>query len=526
MLDRGLYLSLPRLDTRRFRASDEADPSQEALCFLTLARRKGPFLPDSDRTIYTGHGIYFDAVSQRWSRVDRTFFSAMQDCEHIRLWSFEGEDGYPQPYHDDYLDRLDRVIGDWLVGFTHDKCGAFFAEGAQHDESSPAGDSPAASGVDCAGAVMRILRRGFKALGVALRESELHGQRWSWQAAKDHWLRWGGPHSGQLPFGPDFTARFDASDIEDYADALCELGNMLGRFDGMVHGGFDVVRTPNHKNANRAPYDLWKTWRLNAPRRTTDSLNQAKLAHVRQHVLAHHLKGPRDDKVGGKGVWSVARSQGDAWRGTLASPNQGYVYVTEYGFRADLRSPIQIAAAGGMFPNALREDRQELLALKGQRRAAKLQTHLPSAQRARGVIQKETLNNFVHQSSAGSDYSGFVSVSRSGATACDFCGDQLAEADKSVLHGFVYVVRVHDAVDCNATFSDALFDNEAEISQLGGIRWQDVMGWRKINRYYVMPGSQGWAEGQWGDELFIRNDPGLLPPPHRAELVRVMSLKW
>jgi len=167
--------------------------------------------------------------------------------------------------------------------------------------------------------------------------------------------------------------------------------------------------------------------------------------------------------------------------------NAALVRVTAYGFRADTRSPVQVRVDGGFAPNATRDDRRKLAELSHDERMA----------RSKPVIASPDsfLDPLSHQADWGSDYSGYVSFAKNTLNTLRFIpepkGDEITTA-------WIYVVKCRDAIDVAKSFNQPRYD-ENEISVAGGVEWEDIVGWRRIEYH---PKAINGRELRWAERFF------------------------
>ena len=154
--------------------------------------------------------------------------------------------------------------------------------------------------------------------------------------------------------------------------------------------------------------------------------------------------------------------------------NAALVRVTAYGFRADTRSPVQVRVDGGFAPNATRDDRRKLAELPYKERMA--QTDGQGKSKPVIATPYSFLDNLSHQADWGSDYSGYVSFAKNTLNTLRFIpepkGDEITTA-------WIYVVKCRDAIDVAKSFNQPRYD-ENEISVAGGVEWEDIVGWRRV----------------------------------------------
>ena len=171
--------------------------------------------------------------------------------------------------------------------------------------------------------------------------------------------------------------------------------------------------------------------------------------------------------------------------------NANLVRVTAYGFRADSRSPVQIRVDGGFTPNATRDDRRKLAELSHDERMAQTD----SQGRSKPVIASPDsfLDPLSHQADWGSDYSGYVSFAKNPKKTLPFVS-RYAPKDK-ITTAWIYVVKCRDAIDVAESFHQPRY-NENEISVAGGVEWEDIVGWRRIEYHpkAINGGKFRWAE--------------------------------
>lgn len=143
--------------------------------------------------------------------------------------------------------------------------------------------------------------------------------------------------------------------------------------------------------------------------------------------------------------------------------------VTAYGFRADSRSPVQIRVDGGFSPNATRDDRRKLAELPYSERMAQTKPVI--------ATPDSFLDNLSHQADWGSDYSGYVSFAKNPKKTFPFVS-RYAPRDR-ITTAWIYVVKCRDAIDVAESFIQPRY-HENEISVAGGVEWEDIVGWRRI----------------------------------------------
>jgi hypothetical protein len=161
--------------------------------------------------------------------------------------------------------------------------------------------------------------------------------------------------------------------------------------------------------------------------------------------------------------------------------NAKLIRVTAYGFRADTRSPVQIRVDGGFTPNATRDDRRKLAELPYNERMA--QTDGQGKSKPVIASPDSFLDNLSHQATWGSDYSGYVSFAKNPKKTLTF----VPKKENST--AWIYVVKCRDAIDVAESFHQPRY-NENEISVAGGVEWEDIVGWRRIEYRH----GYRWAE--------------------------------
>jgi hypothetical protein len=160
------------------------------------------------------------------------------------------------------------------------------------------------------------------------------------------------------------------------------------------------------------------------------------------------------------------------------SRNENLIRVTAYGFRADTRSPVQVRVDGGFAPNATRDDRRKLAELPHAERMAQKKPVIASPD--------SILDNLSHQATWGSDYSGYVSFAKNPAKTMGFV------PKKPNSTAWIYVVKCRDAIDVAKSFHQPRY-KENEISVAGGVEWEDIVGWRRIE-YNANKANYRWTE--------------------------------
>ena len=423
-------------------------------CFLTFVKPVSIY----DASVVEWYaGAIFISLTRRWMKIGAPFVAANKaSLTHDLLWDFEAADAPRKAY----LDMFAEAISTGLNGFTHETRAAYFK-----------GRSFGAAIENGPGLAMKSLKVGFNALGVV--------------------------HDA---YGGLRTSEFTADDVKAYAKRMIRAG--ASKLSGDVHGGFEEIRPVATSSAS------FTAGRLAAPRGSDESPVYG--GAITSNVLSKYTPSTGE----------LSNPEDTTFRSPLKDPTTGYVYTSEYGFRADSRCPADICSLGGMQPNAIRDDKQELR--YGPRPvdpgpdATSFARDIFAASLKRWNQRggKEVLDNYTHQATWGSDYSGYVSVSRSLKVAYRFYLIQKASAQPCATAGWIYAARARDAVDVGATFTKPRY-NEREISVAGGIGWKDIVGWRKINN--------GVMDDTWAPVLFITTNQTLLPASKRAELVRVLS---
>jgi hypothetical protein len=174
--------------------------------------------------------------------------------------------------------------------------------------------------------------------------------------------------------------------------------------------------------------------------------------------------------------------------------NANLVRVTAYGFRADSRSPVQIRVDGGFTPNATRDDRRKLAELSHDERMA--QTDWQGRSKPVIASPDSFLDNLSHQADWGSDYSGYVSFAKNPKKTLPFVS-RYAPNDK-ITTAWIYVVKCRDAIDVAKSFHQPRY-NENEISVAGGVEWEDIVGWRRIE---YNPKAINGRKFRWAERFF------------------------
>jgi hypothetical protein len=445
------------------------------------------------------------ALQAKWVKVDHAFVAANKArFQHELLWDMEAQGSPSIAYLVVLCDEICRFVG----GFTHDTRNGFFERlRGPVVESAPS-------------ALVKALGVAFAALGITL------------------------PPGQGMPPAP--ASDFRVEDVQAYLDALLAAGKK--RLDGLIHGGFDAdpQLATMFVSVTSDPTDVFLKWSLKADRGTTDA-----------NPYGDYLRGVADRSAATKDELAGAPTEDKQFRSALKNPAVGYVFTTEYGFRGESRPPCEIMSLGGFFPNAVRDDKRDaadhtvnkawcrfdkahpgpcrerkrstLDRMRGKKAAPKAKgsvfggaalPHFPSGpdNKNRGVAAStgdgvELLDSYDHQAGWGSDYSGYVSVSRSMRSAFMFA---LLNTTGTRAPGYLYACRALDAVDVEATWVKPRY-NEREVSVPGGIPWSEVVAFRRF----------AYASGQdvpeWDSPVFFLKDAGLLPAPKRAELLKMFS---
>jgi hypothetical protein len=397
-------------------------------CFLTFHR---PVTIYSDDIVDWQVGAYRDKdQNNHWVTINDTFIQQKKnELEHKLLWGFSS-DTSPRL---GYLDLFSETIYSYWKGFTHQKRGDYFKGrtfGKAHE--------------NCPGLVMKALKVGFNALGIV--KSAYDGLR---------------------------SSAFTVDDISAYTNRMVGYGAKF--LDGNLYRGVEGVGP----SKGSIPQYL-KNWQLTADRGKNSQQEPHYGNHIKNTVLKNYI--PTSGNPNGGGADPNFRS-------ALKEPKKGYIRVSEYGFRGDTRPPVDIKALGGMNPNAIRDDRQEVR------------------------DKKEVLDNFDHQADWGSAYSGYVSWSRNIGSAYKFATDGIRNGVMN--ETWIYAARCRDAVDVEATFVNPRY-KECEISTPGGTEWFDIVAWRRIFK-------KG-GRFSWDSKIYVTTDQRILPRNKRAELLKLFSL--
>jgi hypothetical protein len=394
------------------------DISVEQFCFLTFRR---PFSVYENEILEWHMGIFLGKPGDNPIKIDHKFLEDKKGriVTETVLWNNDN----PSISETAYFIIMCEAISRHFAAFTSQRKDEYFK-----------GRTVGFAAENCAGLIMKALKLGFQSIGIE--------------------------HSAYS--GVRFTA-FHVRDIYPYVCRMLQAGQ--SRLNGHIYDGFEEERSGDEIPTG---YDF-DNWQLKAERNSNDPVLYQD--HVSTIVIPSHNAtiDSRDSK----------NPESTIFRSELTSGH--YVYVTEYGFRADSRCPAVVKSLGGMQPNSTRKDRQN------------------------SPIAFNLLDNFSHQASWGSDYSGYVSVTRSRNNALNFYRMQSGAGV-----GYIYAIRARDAIDVAATFKNPRY-HEHEISVSGGIEWNDIVGWRKIDK------------GEWASPIFLSKNRITLPTDKRQAIYKVLS---
>lgn len=228
---------------------------------------------------------------------------------------------------------------------------------------------------------------------------------------------------------------------------------------------------------------------------------KAKNLNIKEPIYNDDLKH-RFDKVRTENGYNTLEDRNAARENFnyTGARNSNLIRVNAYGFRSDSRPPIQIRVDGGFHPNATRDDRRRIAELPLDHDDRKLDGFKKPRDNKdfTPITTDDLLDNLVHQSNWGSDFSGFVSFAKNPAKTLQFIPITLG---RKAGFAWIYVVKCIDAIDVEESFKDPRY-NEREISMAGGVDWDDVVAWRKV-RYD--PGSHD--KYKWADDYISKQGP-------------------
>ncbi len=409
------------------------------LSFLTFHMSTNLYDPSAK-----GHSSYCGAVpdladknekTRKWSKIDPKWVEANKaKFTHHVLWDFEGG-----PTHMAYLDVFADGAFAALAKFTHEKR-LDFCSGSNSVANGPA-------------IVRKALKGGFERLG----------------------MKYDKPSLLQKIFSNDAVV----GDVKAFVDDALKGSFKL---DGNVYGDFEEVNISEKDGPwGPKPKDTAFKW----PGAPGGYMNGAEEFWAKFWLPVNPKEAPKpnQDTEGCKAIAARQTSK-------MIDPAKGMVWANIFGFRGDSRLPILVKAAGGMFANATRDDRQE-------------------AVKERVAAGNAPLDHVSHQLAGkhNTDSSGYVSVSSSRYATQEFIRRDLKN------NGFVYLVRVRAGVCVNKTWTQPPSPQECEVSVPGAIPWEDVVGWRQVK------------DGAFAGPLFLTKDKEALPSAAKDELKKVMAYK-
>jgi hypothetical protein len=382
-----------------------------------------------------------DEKKRKWSRVDRAWIDKNKaKLQHNLVW----EVAPGGPIHMSYLQVFADRATSAMIGFTHEKRLDYCVGGTSV----------------CSGhaIVIRALTKAFESIGLKIDK----------------------PGALQKLLGSDAS-------LGDVGAIFEQVKKQASKLDGNVYEGFEAVNVAESKapwgaavkdtafkwppieGVGRIGYrypweEFWATRRL--PVDGVDPKQNPYMAAIKEIHSQH--------------------------KSAFKEPSKGMLFVAEYCFRGDTRLPIQIQVAGGMFANAIRDDKAAVVDARNDEKD--------------GLTR--TLDNQKHQHDGiwATDSSAYVSCARS-----RFASEEFMNRAPRNGNGYIYLVRVESGVDVNGTWAEPRVPMECEISVPGGVGWESVVGWRKM------------VNTKFSGPLFLTKDSKRLPDVKRKALKEAMS---